>query len=260
MKTLNVIKVSRRYFATGLLCLAMVLGFNVAAHAKWNYGIGTGIFRLNVDGTQGFDTVIAGPVEFDVKLNASEVSDVIDTAFGFSGYATDGKWMIQYSFSNVEIEGSDTVGATTAKMDFDIQGAEITLGYPVYNASWGTLGVLGGVRYIEHDLTLNITSGGSSVSGNRTNDWTDALVGLTLGVPLAEKWVWNNRADAGFGGSEGTYSGYTGVTWRFYKGWSGTIYGKFTAVDFENSSKGNSDWYKYDVDEFGPGLAIFYNW
>ena len=82
---------------------------------------------------------------------------------------------------------------------------------------------------------------------------------MTLAVPLAEKWVWNNRVDAGFGGSEGTYSANTGVTWRFYKGWASTLYSKYTAIEFENGNRGDADWYLYDVDEFGVGLAVLYN-
>ena len=259
MRISNTFKVSRKYFAAGLLCLAMMLGFNAAAYAEWHYGIGTGMLRMNIDGDQGFNTVIAGPVQFPVDLDPDQVSDLVDTAFGFNGYATDGTWMVQYSFSNIELEGSSTVGAVSTTIGFDVQGAEITLGYPVYHSPGATLGVLGGVRYTSHELTGTVTAG-STISRSIENDWTDALVGLTLTVPLAQKWAWNNRIDAGFGGSEGTYAANTGVTWRFYKGWSGTLFAKFTAVEFENGSKGDTDWYLYDVDEFGPGLAFLYNW
>ena len=243
-----------------LLGIFIVMNFSAVAYADWNYGIGTGLFALNLDGDIGFDSALAGSVLFPVDLDASETSDLIDTAFGFNGYATDGTWMVQYSFSNLELEGSSTVGPASTTIDFDMQGAEITLGYPVYHSSGVTLGVLGGVRYTSHEVSGSVTVGASTASRTIENDWTDALVGLTLTVPLVEKWVWNNRVDAGFGGSEGTYSGNTGVTWRFYKGWSGTLFAKYTAVEFEDGTKGNSDWYRYDVDEFGPGLAILYNW
>ena len=71
--------------------------------------------------------------------------------------------------------------------------------------------------------------------------------------------MWNNRITAGFGGSEGTYMGQTGITWIFYKGWSSTLYGNYTAVEFENGDEGDSDWYLYDIDEFGIGLGFLYN-
>ena len=87
-----------------------------------------------------------------------------------------------------------------------------------------------------------------------------ALIGLSADVPFAEKWIWNIKGDVGFGESEGTYLASTGLTWRFYGGWSATLFGKYVAVEFENDSKGDSDWYLYDVDESTLGLTILYNW
>ena len=107
-------------------------------------------------------------------------------------------------------------------------------------------------------------SGTGFLLGNRTKSisesWIDALIGLSADVPFAEKWIWNIKGDVGFGESEGTYLASTGLTWRFYGGWSATLFGKYVAVEFENDSKGDSDWYLYDVDESTLGLTILYNW
>ncbi len=186
------------------------------------------------------------------------------SAFGFGGYATDKTWMIQYSFVNLELEGeaSRMVGATrvSAKIGFDITGGELTVGYPVHRSTSLRLGVLGGMRYTKHELSSEITVGAQQRKRSIDNDWTDALIGLTIGVPFAEKWVWNTRLDAGFGGSEGTYSGSTGVTWRFFKNWSTNLQAKYQAIHYENGSKGDSDWYLYDVDESGVSLGFLYHW
>ena len=263
MKMFNIFKAGRRYFAAGLLCLAMVIGFNAtakAAYSDWSYGIGTGFFALNLDGDIGWDTALAGSRTFNIDMDANDVADLVETAFGFAGYATDGKWMINYSYSFVELDGNGSNAGVTANVVWERSNAEVTLGYNYYQTPSLILGVLGGARWTKHELATRTTSGGSTVSKNLENDWTDVVVGLTLGVPLAEKWGWNNRADAAFGQSDGTYSFYSGVTWRFHKHWSGTLYGKYTAVDFEESSRGNPDWYLYDIDEFGPGIAVAVNW
>jgi hypothetical protein len=247
-----------KVFVLTVLSVLMVISYASVSYAEWSYGIGTGFFRLNAKGDQGFNTQ-SGAVEFKIDLDPDDFSDLAESAFGFAGYATDGTWMVQYSFSNLELEDTTSSGPVSVTIGFDMTGAEITVGHPVYRTPKMILGVLGGVRYTKHELSADVTVAGGTVNWSIDNDWTDLLVGLTLAVPLAEKWVWNNRVDAGFGGSEGTYSGNTGVTWRFYKGWAGTLYGKYTAVDFENGSRGDSDWYLYDVDEFGVGLAILYN-
>ena len=260
MKVSDMLRVSRKYIVAGLLCLTMIIGFNATAYADWNYGIGTGLFRLNVEGDVGFGTQIPAlnPVEVEVDLDPDDISDLMETAFGLTGYATDGKWMVNLSVAHLKLEDTVSSGPVSTTLGFEMNSGEITVGYPVYSTPQLILGVLGGARYTKHEVSADFTSP-ITVSSSFDNSWTDAVVGLTLTVPLAEKWVWNNRVDAGFGGSEGTYSGSTGVTWRFYKGLSGTLYGKYTAVEYENGNKGEADWYLYDADEFGVGLAILYN-
>ena len=260
-------KLNRRMkvFALTMLSVLMVISFTSVSYAEWSYGIGTGLLRLNIDGDVGLNT-IQGDVQMGVDLDADDISDLMESAFGFSGYATDGTWMIRYLFGHIELEGggSGTLPGTTvdANVTFDVLGGEILVGYPVYQHSSFTVLLDGGVRYTKHEIEMGVDFTGA-INGSRRREisegWTDALLGATVSVPFTQKWVWNTSANAGFGGSEGTYLVQTGVTWRFYKGWSATLYGAYKAVDFENGNKGDSDWYLYDVDEFGPGLNILYN-
>ena len=118
----------------------------------------------------------------------------------------------------------------------------------------------GGLRYTKHELTTKLEFGGNKIKNNPDNDWVDAVIGATLTVPITDKWSWNNVANAGYGGSDGTYFGSTGITWRFLKHWSATASGTYTAVDFEEGNKGDSDWYLYDVDETTYGITILFNW
>lgn len=252
---------------TGLLLINLN---TVSVYAEWHFGIGTGPMRLNSKGDQGFHTNLAGPVEFDVDLAPDDFSDLTSSAIGLGGYATDGKWRIQYSIGKLELE--DDAGVTTAngssihaELGFDITAGELIIGYPIYQSDACTVLFHGGVRYTKHeldsDVTVTVTGLGTTrIKRDIDEDWTDAVVGFSADMPFAEKWTWSNRIDAGFGGSDGTYLVYTGLTWRFFEHWSGTLYGKYTAVDFEDGSKGDAGWYLYDVDEFGPGLNILYHW
>jgi hypothetical protein len=142
-------------------------------------------------------------------------------------------------------------------------GAELTLGYPVYKTSSLVTLLDAGVRYTKHEFTGRVSASGA-VTGqqdrNFDHDWADAIVGVTVNVPFAQKWTWNTRLNAGYGGSEGTYFASTGVTWRFLNNWSTSLIGRYTAVEFENASEGDSDWYLYDADESALSLNILYNW
>ena len=233
-----------------------------ANESGWEFGLGTGFFGLNLDGTVGMGTTLLSALELDIDVSASDTKEVMESAFGFGGYATNGTWLIDYSFLYLQLEG-DGSGSNVkyAKLEFEVSGFEAMVGYPVLKTSNITLNLHGGVRYTKHKITNSFqTLGGTAFSKEIDEDWVDALIGLSANIHFAEKWVWNNRITAGFGGSEGTYSAFTGLSWQFHKNWSTSLYGKYTAVDFENSTKGAADWYLYDVDEYGLGINILFHW
>lgn len=247
------------------ICLIMFISLVLAvtaspALAEWNYGIGTGFSMLNIDGDIGFNTNLLGPVKADVELDPEDVSDLMESAFGLSGYATDGTWMVHYSFGMLELEGNGAEGGVTANIDFKTTGGELTVGYPVYKSSPLSFSLLGGLRYTDQELSTRVSNGTTTLTNDVENDWVDAVVGAGLDVQLAQNWDWNTQVDAGFGGSEGTYTGSTGVTWRFLEHWSGTLFAQYAAVEFEEGNRGDNDWYLYDVDETTAGLTILYHW
>ncbi len=77
--------------------MVVLLAMVSVASAEWHYGIGTGIRRLNAEGDVGVNTRLAGPVEFDLDLDPDDFSDLMETAFGLGGFASDGTWTIQFS-------------------------------------------------------------------------------------------------------------------------------------------------------------------
>jgi len=190
-----------------LLTTLVLMTYSAAAHAEWNFGIGTGPQMLNISGDIGMDTAL-GPATLDVDLDPDDMADLTETAFGLGGYATDGKWMIQASAGKLQLEedgarGTRTGGTLSAEIEFDITGAELTVGYPIYENDAFILRPYTGLRYLRHEFDATITGTGFA-GGNRSKSidesWTDVLIGLSADVPFAEKWNWNIRADAGFGG------------------------------------------------------------
>jgi hypothetical protein len=248
-----------------LLNLLIAISFCSVSYADWSFGIGTGIFGLNIDGDVGMDT-IAGPVEIEVDLDAGDTMDLLESAFGLGGYATDGKCTIKYSIGTLELEGKESTYITainntvSAEVNYQADSAEVSVGYPVYRTPSVIVSLDGGVRYTAHEVSTNVTiTGGPSANKKIDEKWTDVFIGTTVTVPFTKEWIWNTSANAAAGGSDGTYMGSTGVTWRFLENWSGTLFAKYTAVNYENSRKGHPTWYLYDVDEFGLGLSFLYH-
>jgi hypothetical protein len=252
-------------FLLTLICLT-ALGSQSVARAgasQWKFGLGTGLFGLNLDGTQGLHLIqINTPVEFDVDLSASDVRDIIDTALGFGGYATNGTWLIDYSIQYLKLEdGESYSGGPLSRFDleFESSGLEIMVGYPVLKRPNLLVRVHGGIRYTSHEMTSSLVYNGITYPRDLDHDWVDGVIGVSAQVPLGRTVSWDSRLNAGYGGSEGTYQALTGLTWRFHKNWSTNIFGKYTAVEFENGTRGNADWYLYDVDEYGLGLGILFH-
>ncbi len=248
-----------------IISLLCILCFTASAHAEWRFGIGTGLAALKVDGNSGFNVPLAGigPVIVDIDLSPSDIMDYMETALGFGMFATDGKWMIQASLSHLKLEDDQltTQGGNTIASDlsFEMQGIELTVGYPLYESKSVVLRGYTGFRYISHDLEADVVVNGVTVV-NRDMDenWTDALLGIAAEVPFAEKWSWDTRFDVGLGGSESAYYVNSAVSWKFATHWSTSLFGQYYAVDLENGSPGDADWYLYDADETTLGLKITY--
>jgi hypothetical protein len=256
------VKTKKMCLIVSLIC---ILGFATAAHAEWEFGIGTGLAAMKTDGDMGFNVDLAGigPVTVDASLSPSDIMDYMDTALGLGVFATDGKWMIQGAFGKLKLadEPKTTVGANTIAADFsfDVTTGELTVGYPFYSGDGIILRGYTGFRYIRHELDNKVVVNSvTRIDRNIDNNWTDGLIGLSADLPFAENWSWNTKFDAGFGGSEGSYYVNSGIAWKFSTHWSTTLFAQYYAIEYENGNKGDADWYLYDVDESTLGLKIAY--
>lgn len=250
-----------------------LLGVSNANAKKWHFGLGTGFTFMNAQGDQGLNAGRFGPIQHEIDLDPSDFQDLMETAFGLGGYSTDGVWMIQAAFGKLKLGGEPSgslpaaVGGGTYALDafFEITFGEFSVGYVAYRSTnmKFSLTPYAGVRYMKHELgaDLSITQAGGTAALSRSidNNWTDVLVGTSVGYVFSPKWSWTAKADAGFGGSEGTYSFMTGLSWKVWKHLSLTPNFKFSAIDFENGVKGDADWYLYDANEFGGGLGVLYH-
>ena len=233
------------------------------ADTGWKYGIGTGVFGLNIDGDLGFGTAL-GPAKFDVDMSSSDLQEFLETAYGFGGYASNGQWTILYKYAFLELQDDEkgnlpTGTPVSGDITFTAKGGELAAVYNIMNSGDQQLGALFGVRYTDHDINARVAVGASTAKRSLGEDWTDAIVGLTYAMSLTKTLMWNNRIDVGYGGSDGTYHFNTGVTWKFADSWSTNVYVDYLKHDFEENDRGDADWYLYDAAEFGAGIGILFH-
>jgi hypothetical protein len=243
-----------------ILLTASALAVASTLSAEWHYGVGSGIARLDVEGDIGLTTKGGTPLDLPVDLDPDDVSDLMKTAAGLSGYATNGEWTFIGSFSYLDLEGGGSRGPASADIEFEMLSFEALASYTFYKENGITLAGHGGLRYTSHDLDSDITILAATSTRSIDESWVDAIVGLTVDWQFAEEWAWRNRIDAGFGGSEGMFFAQTGLDWMFREHWSTGIFANIRKVDFEERDTGDLDYYSYDVDEVSFGISLAYHW
>lgn len=234
------------------LLLTATMGLSTTVLADdWKFGIGTGFFGLNIDGDIGVRNI-----EVPVDLSSSDVSDLMESAFGFAGFAKNGKWTINYGLAHLELEDKLQAEAAEAKLTFTADSLYVNAAYQLN----GGLSTYFGVRNTTHEIKLKATSNVSSVDEKQETDWTDAYIGLAYAKQIGKATMWTTKADIGGGGSDGSATFNTGVAWQFSQNWVASLYGNYYTVDFKEGSKGDADYYMYDASEFGVGAGILFTW
>lgn len=252
-----------RLLALSVLTLTPAL--SLAVDNQWHFGVGSGIYGLNIEGDVGL-TTLAGAVTSSVDVDFDDILDLTETAVAVAGFANKGRWTIDYAFGILEVsgrnEGSVLASAVPFRADLTFQATAASTGvaYQWLSNDSHSLSLLGGIRYTEHDIDLDVLVGPLTVGRDVEEDWLDGYIGLAYQMKIAPNWVWKTRADIGAGGSDLSTTINSGIAWNFSESWVTSLYGNYYSVDYENGSEGDSDWYQYDADEFGMGLSITYLW
>jgi hypothetical protein len=255
-------------FAALGICAACVT--QLQAQAPVHFGFGSGLMRLSSKGDQGFHTNLFGPVQTAFDLDPDDFDDLLQSAIGGGGYVTNGTWMLQFSLAQLKLGGQPagilpSGGQVSSDLSFDILSGEFLFGYTVYRSPGAAFSLRPhiGARYVKHELAsdLRIVDAGTTTDISRAIDhnWTDVLIGTSVDVRLASKLSWSTRGDAGFGGSNGSFSASSGVSWRVLRHLSFGPQVSFLSADFENGTKGDTDWYLYDANEFSWGVSVLFH-
>jgi hypothetical protein len=255
-----------RKLAMILMVAVILMAGSTADAKKWFFGIGTGLSGTNLEGNIGMTVPEIGPIYPEVELDPEEFQDLVSTAIGGGGYATDGSWMFTVSGGYFKLEGdgsgtTDEGSPLQANIDFEITLFEAHLGYTVYRSESKKFSFqpYTGVRYTGHEITSDLTVGEELSTRVRDNDWADFLIGASIGVVFSPKWSWSVSGDGGFGGSEGTGLVKTSITFRPWKHWTFSPNASFMTTDYENGNRGDEEWYKYDVEDTKVGLSFLYH-
>ncbi len=129
---------------------------------------------------------------------------------------------------------------------------------------WLEVGVGARINNITAEVNINYNPplGGASVPGNqqRTNTWVDPLIVTRLKTVIHDKWLLQLRADmGGFGiGSQFAWQLQPDIFFRASKLLELGIGYRVISMNYYNTKSG-SDYFLYDMEEYGPQIRIGFN-
>lgn len=257
-------RVSLTLILTAGLCLAPLVGHS--QEAPWAFGIGSGFQFLHAEGDVGF-TSFRGAENVDLDLDPSDFRDLMDSVFGFSFFAAKDKWRAVVGYGTLTLldrANTELVGGALpplrSKFEQTITFAEAAATYHFATTGRHFWSALVGVRNTRHEYDVRLGIGAGQTKRKMDHDWTDAVLGFTHTYALRDRISWNNRIEAGLGQTDSFWAFNTSLNWQFARAWNLGFYIDYKMIDFENDSAGDSNWYLYDADEFGPGISIMYTW
>lgn len=131
-------------------------------------------------------------------------------------------------------------------------------------SSWFEVGVGARINNITAGLNVSYSPplGGTPSSGNasKSNTWVDPLVVVRLKKVVQNKWLFQLRADmGGFGvGSSFAYQLQPDIFYRASKLMQFGVGYRLISMNYNNNKSG-SDYFLYDMQEYGPQIRIGFN-
>jgi hypothetical protein len=237
----------RSFFIPGLLTFFFIVQPVLATETsgdEWEFEADLYVWTPDID----IDTEDGG----EIVIDFDEILENLEGLLMGGLKARRGKWSYQLDLIYFKIEddesalGSIPFGlrdrhSLDVGLDADVTiEAWIvtpTVGYNLVDSQLGSLDVIGGVRYLNIDIPVDLeTTVGpitQSDSISTRNDWWDAIVGVKGEVYLAPKWYAKYYLDAGGGDSDLTWQGYLGAAYRFEKV---ELHGGYRYLDYEFKS------------------------
>ena len=203
----------------GGLIILLVLCFSTLASAQkadtWQNEITIYGWYAGIDGA-----VNSPGGSKDITVEASDIIENLNMVFmgGYEGKYNKWSVLADVVYMDVGNTANAPVGGGISSVNLDIQSWVLHggVGYELVQSTHGTLGVIGGVRYLNLDVSVNRAFDGFSVAQNSDSaDLLDGIIGIRGNVKLSDNWYLPYYADIGTGGSEYSYQLFAAIGYRF---------------------------------------------
>jgi len=248
------------FLVFGLLC-PMANAEEGKPAKNWEWNLAPYLWMVTLDGEIG----IAGITQ-PVRIEFDQIFDRLKAALllHFEGlYKKKWGFLVDISYLNIGDQGTTRIG--TFDVDFKDVIAEFGGIYRFYEKGPHIFEGLGGIRYMDMDTEVTITSRipflPSSVESSQS--WWDPIVGVRYKWQMSKKWRLSLRGDmgVGFGAGDTSDSTWNALGLVYFRPWKHVGFAggyKALAQDYETGTGINT--FKYDMVLHGPVLAVNFTW
>lgn len=230
-------------------CVGLACSHAVAAAEPdgWQYELTPYLLASAMDGTVG-----VGANTIPVDMSFSDIWDNLDAGFMGIFTAQKGPWTFAaegvYMKLAAEVTGP-VLGVVSADVTNSLYVAQGSVGYRVLDERT-KVDVLGALRWTKLDVDMAITGPLNTLNVGGDESWTDAVVGVRVLHPLADRVTLFGYADVGGGGSDLTYQLMGGVNWEFARDFTAKLGYRYLSWDYDDNGV------VWDMAASGPYLGL----
>jgi hypothetical protein len=249
-------------------CMTVASGHVLADNpGGWEYSVAPlYLWGKNINGTSAIGGKDA-PLDLDFK---DDILEHLEAAFAIHVEAKQGPLTLfaEYNYASLDPSAEETFGPITITADIEFEDIMWELGVAYAFADNGRTQweVLGGVRYMEQEIDVEIGKFFGPVTGpglipdeiSGGDDWWQGFGGFRVTTKLSQNWSFRGRADIGYQDSNNK-SGHAMalVDYRF-KQWGSAFGGyRFLDTDYDNGRNGSGG-YVFNADQQGPVVGVIF--
>ncbi len=214
------------------------------------------LWGMSINGESSIDGNVA-PMDLDFKDDLLQNMDGVLTLH-FEARKQKVVLFAEYQYVSVNPDVEASIGPATvnADIDFAVNSAELGGGYTVHQSDSTRWEVLGGLRWQEHDLDVDIEGPDflpSNIKGG--DDWSHGFLGGRVTTKLGKNWSFIARGDYGYGGSDNAALHFSMMADYRFTNWGSAFIGyRYMQYDYDSTG------YSYDAKQQGPQFGMVIYW
>jgi hypothetical protein len=234
----------------------------------WNFYIAPYFYLINTSGYAATNLPFDPTVEFPVDVSTDRLAKHWD--YGFMGFfhLKKARWAFGLDLSFAEVSRTECMALpeeaeceteADVKKTLTIGEHELFVGYQ-FNKSMPASDFIVGIRYVNHDIKLEPTSGPDELNLSFGETFYVPFIGIRYYGPLGEDSKWSPIIRGDVGGlltlSKLNWRFNFGIAWLFANHFDLSLQYKWKHDEYVKGEIGDSDYYSYDVTEHGPVLGL----